>query len=169
MADLATSFLPLVKASARVKWDGIPLLVALHVLLAIIQYWWASYDTWQRAPSIGIFLIPLLSMILIFSVASAALPDEVPDEGISLGGYYFAQRRFFWGLFAAYVASTAIGRIIKLALTSTIQYPLVFTYTFVAIALMVLLMYSKNRWVHWAVVTALTAAPLASWMTQTVQ
>src|SRR5687767_8305382 len=84
VADLATSFLRLLKARAPVKWDWIPLLVALHVLLAIIQFWWSAYDTWQRAPSIGIFLIPLLSMILVFLVASAALPDEVPEQGINL-------------------------------------------------------------------------------------
>jgi hypothetical protein len=169
VADLATSFLRLLKAPGPVKWDWIPLLVALHVLLAIIQYWWSSYDTWQRAPSIGIFLIPLVSMILIFLVASAALPDEVPEKGINLRDHYFGYQKFFWGLFAAYVASTSVGRIVHLVVTGTVRNPPVFVYTFVSMGLMILLMFSKRRWVHGAVVVVLTVTPLVRWMSQTVR
>lgn len=169
VADLATSFLRLLKARGPVKWDWIPLLVAVHVLLAIIQYWWSSYDTWQRAPSIGIFLLPLLSLILIFLVASAALPDEVPEKGIDLGDHYFDHQKFFWGLFAAYVASTSIGRIVNFVATGSVRNPPVFIYTFVAISLMILLMFSKRRWVHGAVVFVLTVTPFVRWMSQTVR
>ncbi len=169
VADLATSFLRLLKAQSPVKWDWIPIMVALHVLLAIIQYWWASYDTWQRAPSIGSFLMPLLSLILIFLVASAALPDEVAEKGIDLGKHYFDYQKFFWGLFAAYVSSNLIGKIIYLIEMGVVRNPTSFIYSFVAIALMILLMFSKRRWVHGGIVIALTVTPLMSWLGQTVR
>lgn len=38
----------------------------------------------------------------MFLLASAALPDEVPDDGIDLAAYYGDNRRCFWLLFAVF-------------------------------------------------------------------
>lgn len=37
---------------------------------------------------------------MLYLVVSAALPDEVPDDGLDLEEYYFGTRRHFWGLLA---------------------------------------------------------------------
>jgi hypothetical protein len=43
------------------------------------------------------------SLVCMFLLASATLPDEVPDEGIVLSDYYRENGRYFWGLFGLFV------------------------------------------------------------------
>jgi len=39
----------------------------------------------------------------MFLLASATLPDQVPEEGIDLGQYYRDNGRYFWSLFGLFV------------------------------------------------------------------
>jgi len=110
VADLAFSLHRLLRARRRVRWDWLPLASAVLVLLLILQFWWSFYiigriEVWS---SYGAFLLVTTSLISIFLLASAALPDEVPPEGIDLRLYYEESQAYFWTLFAVFILLSTI-------------------------------------------------------------
>ncbi|HEU4559989.1 MAG TPA: hypothetical protein VFS20_19220 [Longimicrobium sp.] len=104
VGDLSLSLHRLLRARRRVRWDWLPMAAALLVVGLILQFWWAFYamgraEVWRRYWG---FLILSAALICNFLLASAALPDAVPDEGIDLAAYYHENRRYFWALFALF-------------------------------------------------------------------
>lgn len=102
VADLAASLHRLLRARHRVRWDWLPLLASLVVLMLVLQFWWGFFrmgqmEVWGR---FGAFLTITVSLIVLYLLASAALPDEVPDAGLDLREYYAGNARYFWTLFA---------------------------------------------------------------------
>lgn len=102
LADLSVSLHRLLRARRRIRWDWLPLGTALVVSLMILQAWWAFYrmgqqEIWTQYWS---FLVLAFYLMSLFLLASAALPDEVPETGLDLRGYYRENQRYFWSLFA---------------------------------------------------------------------
>jgi hypothetical protein len=105
VADLSGSLHRLLRARRRVQWDWLPLAAALLVMMLILEFWWIFYGlgtsvAWTRYSA---FLILAASLVCMFLLASATLPDEVPQEGIDLTRYYSDNGRYFWGLFGLFV------------------------------------------------------------------
>lgn len=103
IADLATSTHRLLRAGKLVLWDWISPTAALLILLELFNLWWRWHGfggttLGQVAPYFG-------TLLLLFLAASAALPDEVPADGLSLRDYFNDNRRYFWSVYTAYVAS----------------------------------------------------------------
>lgn len=113
LADLATSLHKLLRAGRRVKWDYLAPLAALGTVLAVVAGWWELYDAFPGKVSMSTFLPFLVSLMLLFLLAAAALPDEVPAEGIDLRAYYLGHRTYFWGLFTLFLLSTVIADILS--------------------------------------------------------
>ena len=113
VGDLATSLHRLLRAGNRVRWDWMtPMAAALAALaaLTVLQFWWTFYQTGQEQVwrVYGQFL-PLLALVVVLVLlAAAALPDEVPAEGLDLRAYYAANARYFWTLFALFIVLAAI-------------------------------------------------------------
>ena len=104
VGDLSVSLHRLLRARRRVAWDWLPLAAAVLVLLLILQFWWAFYEmgraeVWTRYWG---FLLLAAALISMFLLASAALPDKVPRDGLDLAAYYAENRRDFWALFALF-------------------------------------------------------------------
>ncbi len=105
VADLATCLHRLLRARRRVTWDWLPLTAALIVLLLVFEFWWGFYR-FGTAPvwtHYGAFLFLGALLICMFLLASAALPDEVPEGGLNLAAYYAENSRYFWSLFGIFV------------------------------------------------------------------
>jgi hypothetical protein len=105
LADIAASLHRLLRARSRVRWDWLPLAAAALVVLTIIQFWWAFYGigratTWT---SYGRFLPMVALLLVMFLLASAALPDELSGEEVDLSAYYAGNSRYFWTLFALFI------------------------------------------------------------------
>lgn len=105
VADLSASLHRLLRARQRVRWDWLPLAAALLVMMLILEFWWIFYGlgdspVWTHY---GAFLVLAASLVCMFLLASATLPDEVPDEGIDLIHYYGENGRYFWSLFSLFV------------------------------------------------------------------
>jgi hypothetical protein len=105
VADLSGSLHRLLRARRQVRWDWLPLAAALLVMMLILEFWWIFYGlgTSLAWTHYGAFLVLAASLVCMFLLASATLPDEVPVEGIDLGQYYRENGRYFWGLFALFV------------------------------------------------------------------
>lgn len=103
MADLGTSLHRLIRAGARVRWDGLAPLSAVFAMLVAIGMW---FDVWAIHDNAGLLRYPFFLTILaelgmVFLLAAAALPDETGDR-IDLGEFYADNARYFWSIYAAF-------------------------------------------------------------------
>jgi hypothetical protein len=104
VGDLSISLHRLLRARRHVRWDWLPMAAALLVLLLILEFWWAFYalgrsEVWTQYWA---FLFLGAALVSIFLLASAALPDAIPEDGLDLAAYYDENRRYFWGMFGLF-------------------------------------------------------------------
>lgn len=102
LTDLFASVHRLIRHRHRVRWHWLPLLVSWYVLTMVLKNWWGLvFDDGDGAWSSGwVFFYYGHVLFLLYLVASAALPDEVPADGLDLREFYLENRRHFWGLLA---------------------------------------------------------------------
>lgn len=165
LSDVAHSLHRLLRAGPRVRWDLLTPMAALLVTSSVVNTWWTIDLVFSHAVTFAAFLPNLGSLILLFLLASATLPDAVPDEGLDLKTYYLDNRTYFWGLFALWITalvvnealiSSAQGRSPAEILTATWR-NLVFVPVFT------LLMWTRRRWVHGAVLVFCLVVIVGSW------
>jgi len=103
VAELGVSFHKLMRARRRVQWDWMSLALAFVMLLEVLQFWWLSYDWYAHTTGLRLveFLPNLALLLLIYLMAAAVLPDEVPEAGLSLRSFYVDSARYFWSLVLA--------------------------------------------------------------------
>jgi hypothetical protein len=159
IGDLSLSLHRLLRARGRVEWDWLPLGAALLVLLLILQFWWAFYglgraEVWTRYWG---FLILSAALISMFLLASAALPDALPDDGLDLSAYYDENRRYFWVLFATFEVLAFVVDVVGDSDVIGPTGPLRALPTLIVTALLLSLAFVGKRGYHSAVVLLLLA------------
>ena len=102
VADMLMSFHKLLRVRHSVRWHWLPLAVALFMVLLIVTYWWLAFTWYQSADklSVAAFMPTLLQFVLLFLLAAASLPDDVPAEGVDLRAWYFDNSKLYWTLAA---------------------------------------------------------------------
>jgi len=110
LAELGTSFHRLIRAGKRVQWDWMSPALGFLMLLETIQFWWLSQAWYANATELRLidFLPRLLLLLLIYLLAAAVLPDEVPEGGINLRAFYVETSRYFWSLVSLLTLSIMI-------------------------------------------------------------
>ncbi len=103
VADLLVSLHKLLRAGKRVKWDLLTPAFAAMMLLATIVFWWWAFEWYRDGQTLTIaqFLPRFAFLCFSFLMMAAALPDEVPEQGIVLSEFYAASRIHRWSLVAA--------------------------------------------------------------------
>lgn len=103
LADIVISFHRLMRRARSVHWDGRVLVAAILVVLEIVRLWFAQWTIRDSADALtfSVYLAIFVQVMLLVLLAAAALPDD-PDERCDLGAFFDANRRYFWGVFAAY-------------------------------------------------------------------
>ena len=105
ITDLVASLHRLLRARQRVRWDWLTLLVAGFVGMALTVSWFISWrvnvvenynPTFWR-----FFFLTLGQLVPLYLAAAAALPDEVPPEGVDLRQFYAENSRYIWGALTA--------------------------------------------------------------------
>lgn len=166
VADIATSLHRLLRARRRVRWDWLTLAAALLVLLVIVQFWWAFYrigqvEVWSRY---GAFLLLMLSLITMFLLACAVLPDEV-TERLDLAAYYEENRRYFWTLFALVaVVAAAVKLVADLGTAAPGVLILEAVTNLVIAALMLSLAFVRSRVYHSVLLPLLLVSLASGWV-----
>ena len=156
IADLLVSFNRLLRARDRVKWDWLPLLTALMAILAVLDIWWMFYSqqesTFYRA--LAGFLPLAAQFVLLFLINAAALPDDVPEEGMDLKKFYEDNSPYFWSLFVIYFVSIFVTRSASIFISDwDIISTLKQTYhNLIIVALFSGLIFVKSRLYHAAVI-----------------
>ena len=168
VTDQLVSFHRLLRSRDRVRWDWAALAVALLVLLTIVQMWWGLAQPSARSLTIGAFLPTLVELILLFLLASACLPDDVPAEGLDLRVYYDNQGPYIWTLFTlalAWLVATEIA-----AISSRLGISEAFARTreeFVVLAVMISLIFIRKRWWHAVGLLLLSSGPIG-WLSRSL-
>ena len=100
VADLLMSLHRLLRARRRVRWFWIPPALALYMLMLAVNFWWGNYFRFVSLTEVSMaqFLSTLASLVVLFLMVAAALPDEVPESGLDLGEWYWENARYFWSL-----------------------------------------------------------------------
>jgi hypothetical protein len=162
---MAHSLHRLLRAGRRVRWDWLTPPAALFVVAAVVNTWWTTGQAFSQALTLAAFLPNLVSLILLFLLASAILPDEVPAEGLDLGAYYLSNRTYFWGLFSAWVAALVLNESLILARSGRSAIDIVgLEWANVAfMPLFGLLMWTRWRWVHGLVLAFCLVVIVGSW------
>ena len=101
LSDMILSLHRLLRARDRVQWDVLTLIASLYVYLTLLSEFfslWVELNVERFAfiDLVGEMIVPTLVSLAAFAV----LPDEVPEEGLSLIDFYFRQRRYLVTLFA---------------------------------------------------------------------
>ena len=120
----------------------------------------------------GGFLPDFATLLLLFFIASAALPDEVPAEGLDLRAYYFENRTYFWTLFLLLVISTSASVLSHRATSAT---PAIEVIRWILqsgniplVIIAAVLIATARRWVHVMLVLFMLAALLWQWVALTI-
>ena len=171
VADLAVSLHRLLRRRRRVRWDALPLATALLAVLAVLEVWWIFYDAREAAyfTTLGGFLPLAAQLFLLFLLNAAALPDDVPAEGLDLRAFYDANGPYFWSLFAAYIAFILVTRVVGFTGaglpegTGAVQAALGLLPNVVLLVLFIALARVRRRAFHAVAVTALLGLFLAEW------
>lgn len=155
VGDLMVSLHRLLRAGRRVRWDALAVAAALLAGLTVLNAWWAMFGWLRRHETLTLvgFLPQLLSLLLLFLLVSAALPDEVPAEGVDLRVYYDKNRRYFWSLLGLYLTLVTV---LMLASGRPLP-PFLTAQNVTCVALMGALVLTGRRWLHWLVVALLFA------------
>lgn len=169
LADLATSLQRLLRAGKRVKWDLLTPASAVLVTAFVINVWWSLYGALNamRSLTVASFIPDLISLILLFCLASSALPDDASEE-CSLGDYYQSNRKRFWGLFLTYMlwVTTVIAVRGSMAGSSGAALLGSIVPNLSLACLMLVLVLTARRWVHLAIVTLLLLITGSAWLPQ---
>lgn len=164
ISDVVISLNRLIRAHRRVQWDWLPLVAAAVAVGAIVVSWWFSWliviDP-AYTPTFGRFLTALCQLVVLYLLACAALPDEIPDAGIDLRAYYEENGRYFWGLYAGLTAFFLIKDVIIVGAESSAgQGPLGVIWAGAAFVAAALLSAFRRRAIHMALVPLLLAASI---------
>lgn len=167
LADVATSLHHLLRARARVHWDGLPLAAALLAVLAVLQFWWTLFGAQDLGPfgRIAGFLPLMAQVLLLYLLNAAALPDAVPADGLNLRTFYRENSRYFWSLYAGYIAVTILLTLGQRTLggETTGRVLSDMAPDFVILASFLFLAYTRKRWIHSALMSIWFVVFMASW------
>lgn len=150
LTDILVSLHRLLRAGRLVKWDWAAPAGAVLVTMTLVQIWWLLYQPNDATMTIGEFLPLLVELVLLFLLASSALPDKVPDEGLNLKVYYDRNGPYFWTLFALALGWTAVMEAVRVGpdgpnLIKLLENRFV---DLAVLAVMVSLIFVRRRWWH---------------------
>lgn len=162
VADVLASLHRLLRARSRVQWDWAAPLATALVLMLLVMMWWSFYRPDDTTPTIGDFLPSFVLLVLLFLLAGAALPDEVPPAGLNLRAYYDSNGSYFWTLFAATLAWVLLTEIVGGLVQGSGIAPLLRSnlVDFAVLAVFVSLIFVRRRWWHAVAFVLLASGPI---------
>jgi hypothetical protein len=108
ISDLTISLHKLLSAGRRVQWHwAAPAAAFLSAVLVIGEFMstWSSKNGTIWFPNV---LSSLGLFVILYLGAAAALPDDVPAEGLNLRAFYFDNRVHFWGVMTLFMTAQAV-------------------------------------------------------------
>lgn len=168
MVDILVSLNRLIRAGKRVKWHWAAPAATLLVVMTLLQIWWTLYRPGDSGTTIGQFLPLFAVLVILFLLAAAALPDEVPSEGLELKSYYHRNGPYFWGLFTA-----ALGCLLMIDAIENASNGVILGWLsqrvidLSVLAVFTSLIFVRRLWWHAIALLLLSSGPI-SWMSRSL-
>ena len=155
VAELLLNLYRLIEARKRVKWDPLPLLWAVIVLLLLFNHWWAvatNLDRSQDTRVVGGFVLLAIDPIILFLMAASVLPRVPAAEGrLGMRADWTERRSVFLTLFAVHQCIVWVSVAI---LRPSMSWDFASLVRTVSLLLILLLLFFKTRRLEW--IAALT-------------
>ena len=169
LVDVLVSLNRLIRAGRSVKWDWAAPVASLLVVMTLIQIWWGLYQPGEVHMTIGQFLPLFVELVLLFLLGAAALPDDVPAEGVDLKTYYDRNGPYFWSLYTAALGWLIVCQAISLVangenLMLLIEGRLI---DILVLGVFASLIFIRNRWWHVIAFLILGLGPIG-WLTRSL-
>jgi hypothetical protein len=170
LADVLVNFHRLLTERDRVRWDALPLVWTVSVLLLLLNYWWAlalNRDAARTANTAGEFGLAATIPILLFLVCASALPRRLPAEGmLDMRSEWERQRKLFATLFLLYMASNWA---VAILVYGGVGWDLQTVLRAVVTALVATLLFVRSRSWNWIVALVVLASAIARLAVQQVR
>ncbi len=156
ISDMIVSLHGLLINRRHVKWDWLPMVAALCVLLLIISTWRILYVAFQGAvngPPIWVFVTILTQNVGLYLAARAALPDRVNlGEPCDLRAHYDFVDRYLWSALALSYAVFIFLSALEPIILGKRQFPDTFFHALLGLPVILALVIWPNRKLHGIVV-----------------
>ncbi|GAA0869359.1 hypothetical protein GCM10009116_11950 [Brevundimonas basaltis] len=168
LVDILVSLNRLIRAGRTVQWHWAAPVAAVFVVLTLIQIWWSLYRPDDSAITIGQFLPLFVELVILFLLAAAALPDDVPAEGIDLKAYYHRNGPYFWGLFTAALGWLLLVDVVENALNGLLlAYLGERIFDFAVLGVFASLVFVRRLWWHAIAILLLSSGPIG-WLSRSL-
>lgn len=168
VADIALSFHRLLRAGRKVKWDWLSPVMALIVLCYILNLWWGLYHDYSSIEEVwfGWFLLDVMTLLALFLMSAAVLPDGIPEERLDLRTFYMDNRAHFWATYIGYLVfviaknSQLVDRFDRdMDLWMAANIPVLIMIGFSAV-----LIWSRRLWLHLLMIAAQIYTIASQWI-----
>ena len=105
LTHVLTALGRLIRHRDRVRFDWLPILWAVVLLVVFTQVWWSMFGlrTVKDWTFLAFFVV-LAQTATLYLMAALVLPELVDESGVDLKGYYLRHNRWFFGWFLATLA-----------------------------------------------------------------
>jgi hypothetical protein len=168
LVDVLVSLNRLIRAGRQVKWHWAAPAATALVVMTLLQIWWSLYRPQDAGITIAQFLPLFVVLVLLFLLAAAALPDEIPAEGVDLKAYYHRNGPYFWGLFSAALGSLLIIDAVENASNGVLLAwlsPRIIDFT--VLAVFTSLIFVRRLWWHAIALLLLSSGPIG-WLSRSL-
>lgn len=169
LVDVLVSLNRLIRAGRQVRWDWAAPVASLLVVLTLIQIWWSLYQPTDRGMTIGQFLPLFVELVILFLLGAAALPDDVPADGVDLRTYYDRNGPYFWSLFTAALGWLLVLGAIQVVVNgnSVIDLLEARLVDFLILGVFASLIFIRRRWWHAVAFVILALGPIG-WLSRSL-
>lgn len=168
LVDILVSLNRLIRAGSAVRWHWAAPVATVLVALTVIQIWWSLYRPEDAAITIGQFLPLFVEMVILFLLAAAALPDDVPAEGLDLRTYYDRNGPYFWSLFTAALGWLLLVDVVENALNGVmIEFLEQRIVDFLVLGVFASLIFVRRLWWHAVAMLLLSSGPIG-WLSRSL-
>lgn len=168
LVDVLVSLNRLIRAGKLVRWHWATPAATVLVVMTLLQIWWSLYRPEDTGITIAQFLPLFVVLVILFLLAAAALPDEVPDEGVDLKAYYHRNGPYFWSLFTAALGWLLLVDAIQNAMNGVLlDFLSQRIVDFAVLAVFTSLIFVRRLWWHAIALLLLSSGPIG-WLSRSL-
>src|SRR5437588_9938226 len=160
LTDVAASLHRLLRLGRSVRWDGRVVLSVILIIMTIVGMW---FEIWmirnvKAVLSFPFYFTLFLQFMLLYLLCAACLPDEVGDK-CDLGKFYASNTTYLWSLFGLFQAGFFFGWIYFAVPQYTHHTRMLLDGALLVlpVAISILLILIRLRWVHYSALLILIA------------